>query len=467
MRIIFVEPSAHENVFSNQMDLPLLGPVYLSTILKEKGYDVEILNENILRRKIKLSELDADILCITALTTTIERGYNIARQFKAKNPNGKVIIGGIHASFVKEEAAKYADHVIIGEGEKIMLDLIEGRIKDKFVYGMPVENLDEIPMPDFSLLKNSERIKTMPVMTSRGCPYNCTFCSVTRMFGRRYRMNSVDRVMEELRRIKQRYVFFYDDHFAAVKKRLHELLDKMIKEKINKRWSAQVRVEVADDKELVKKMSDAGCYWVYIGLESVNPETLKHFNKAQNVESIKHSIKTFHDHGINVHGMFVLGSDKDDKNVFKLTSDFCDDYNIDTAQFSILTPIPGTPVYHGFENENRLLHKIWKFYDGLHVVFKPKRMTALELQQGTLNAFKDFYSYSKGIKEFVNQTFCAGMGKIKSTFANIKMPSFSFHYKFAGRHIIRKWVKQNLDYIDYLRKEHPIKSFLAKEKIDA
>jgi radical SAM superfamily enzyme YgiQ (UPF0313 family) len=210
-------------------------------------------------------------------------------------------------------------------------------------------------------------------------------------------------------------------------------------------------------------MSDAGCYAVYIGLESVNPETLKHYNKAQNMAAIKNSIKTFHDYGINVHGMFVLGSDKDDKNVFRQTSDFCSDYKIDTAQFSILTPLPGTPVYHNLYNENRLLHNIWKFYDGLHVVFKPKKMTAFELQTGMLDTFKDFYSYTQGVKKMFNESISAGIKKIKSTFANVNIPYPTFHYKFAGKHILRKWVKQNLDYIEYLRKEYPIKSFLAKK----
>jgi radical SAM superfamily enzyme YgiQ (UPF0313 family) len=458
MKIIFVEPLAQENVFSSYMNLPLLGPLYLAAILKKNGYDVKILNENILKRKVRMNELDADILCITSLTTTIERAYEIAKQFKANNPNSRVIIGGIHASFVKEEVAKFADHVIIGEGEKIILDIVKGRIKDKFIYGQPVENLDEIPIPDFSLLEKSESIDIMPVMTSRGCPHGCVFCSVTKMFGRRFRINSIGRVIEELKRIKQKEIFFYDDHFAAIKNRLHELLDRMIKENINKKWSAQVRVDVANDKELVKKMSDAGCKWVYAGLESVNPETLKQYNKAQTVKDIKYSIKTFHDYGINVHGMFVLGSDADDKSVFRQTSDFCDDYNIDTVQYNILTPIPGSSMMQKLENENRLLHKRWKFYDGLHVVFKPKKMTALELQTGTLDAFKDFYSYSKGVKEFLNEALFSGINKIKTAFSNVKMPSFSFPYKFIGRNIIRRWVRQNIGYLDYLRKPNLLKS---------
>lgn len=451
-KIVFVEPRAKENIFSQYMNLPLLGPVYLATILQQNGYEVQVINENILKRGISKTELDADILCMTGVTATIERGYEIIDQFKKQNPGGKVIIGGIHASFMPEEAAKHADHVLVGEGEKVILDLVQGRFKQKIVYGEQLSDLDEAPIPDLSLIKDSHKIKPSPVMTSRGCPFNCKFCAVTQMFGRKIRSNSVNRVIEEISLAKQKTIFFYDDHFAAFKHRLHEILDRIKQERINKTWSAQVRIDIAKDPELVAKMNDTGCDWVYVGLESVNPETLKQYNKAQTVQNIKESIKIFHDNNINVHGMFVLGSDADDKKVFDKTSTFCNVHKIDTAQFSILTPVPGSAMYKTFVQNKRLLHNKWRFYDGLHAVFKPKQMTALDLQTGMIDTFKSFYNYKKGIKNFISETINAGITKVEAIIAKRKNRSFTFHYKFAGKNIIRRWLKQNSHYFEYLKK---------------
>ena len=152
-RIIFVEPrGSKENVFARVMSLPLLGPIYLSTMLKQGGYDVKVYNENILGREVSMQELRADVLCVTGLTSTIKRGYEIALQFKALNPDGRVIIGGIHASFLKEEAGKYADNLVSGEGESVILDLIKNGSKEKFIDAQRLENLDELPILDFSVL---------------------------------------------------------------------------------------------------------------------------------------------------------------------------------------------------------------------------------------------------------------------------------------------------------------------------
>ena len=455
-KVIFIEPKGvNSNVFAVFMSIPLLGPVYLATIAKKAGYNTQVLNENILGRKIKSSEIkDADILCITCLTSTIERGRQIAKKYKQINPNGKTIIGGIHSSMLPNDVINDFDQVIIGEGENIILDLLSGKIKNKIVYGKPLENLDKVPFPDFKLVKKHYKIWTRPVMTSRGCPYNCNFCSVTEMFGRKYRFQSTDRVIKEILRDKLGLkIFFVDDHFAANPKRTEELLDAMIQHKFNKYWSTQVRTEITKNPKLISKMRKAGCTAVCVGFESINPESLKEMRKNQTLADIKRSIKVFHDNGIRVHGMFMFGSDADTKATFRKTSDFCKDSRLDYVQYTILTPLPGTELYHKLEKENRLLHKKWPYYDGMHVVFKPKNMLPNELQQSAIDCFSDFYSYTNAINESLNIVADFTITSVKKLYTKAYFPTiWPPLLKIIGKGIIRNWVKYNKNYLKFLSK---------------
>ncbi len=457
-RIVFIEPrGSDDNVFAKYLALPLMGPVYLATILSKKGFPVQCYNENMLGRSVTLSEMDCDILIISALTLSVQRGYKIARKFKQVYPKGKVIMGGIHASMRPAEALKFADYVFVGEGEEYIVDLVEnvylGRQKERLVYAKQKCDMDSVPTPDFSLLKNSKRMPLTPVITSRGCPFDCTFCSVTEMFGKKYRIRSTEKVIEDIKAVKTKKIFFYDDNFTALKKRSYEVLDQMRKEGINKRWTSQVRADVANDPKLVKKMADNGCYTVYVGFESPDPNTLKYYHKSQTPAIIRKSIKTFHDNGISVHGMFMLGADTDTKDTFQLTKDFCHDNDIDFAQFAILTPLPGTRTFKEFENDGRLLHKNWKFYEGLHVVFKPKNMTPYQLQQGMIETFEDFYSYSRAINDSLNAIVDISTAAFRAWYQNVQLPNFSnIGTRIMGHSILKKWIRQNQEYLDFLAK---------------
>lgn len=451
-KIILVEPAgAQANVFSKFMKLPLMGPLYLGTILNQAGHDVKIYNENILSRSVKDEELQGDILCLTILTPSASNGYKIAKRFKKLNPNSKVIIGGVHATFLKEEAIKYADQVVVGEGEEVILDMINGNITDQFVYGGKEQNINNIPSPNFNLLEKKEKMNIYPMITSRGCPFDCDFCSVTQMFGRQYRTNSIDRVIDDFKKLSGKRVFIYDDNFSAYIKRSHELMDRILSEGINLKWSAQVRVDVAKDEKLVAKMNKAGCKRVYVGFESVNPKTLENFNKKQSVADIERSIKVFHDNNIRIHGMFIFGSDADDKSVFKPTLDFCNKNKIDTVQYSALTPLPGSYIYNRLNKEKRLLHQDWKYYDGIHAVFQPKQMSAYELQKGIIDTYQDFYSYIMASKDaleasvdFIGNLFHLSANKVSDLKFNRTM------FKFVGNAIVKRWMKLNKKYMEYL-----------------
>ena len=457
-KVIFVEPrGAHFNVYDKFMSIPLLGPIYLATIAEQNGYEVSVINENILGRKINSEELkDADVLCLSCITATIDRGREIANDYrKIRKKSGleaKTLIGGIHASMLPEDVVSDFDQVVVGEAENIISDILSGRNNEKIIYAEKPTQLDTLPFLNFKLIKGWEKMNILSIMTSRGCPYDCNFCSVTKMFGKAYRNQSPERVLDEILRYEKGKIFFSDDYFAADMKRTNKMLDMMISTGFSLPWSTQVRTEVTKKPRFVKKMKKAGCTTVYVGLESINPKALVEMNKKQNVKDIERTIKVFHDKGIEVHGMFILGNDSDTKEVFERTSDFSIRSGLDYAQYSILTPLPGSRTYFQFEKDKRLLHKNWRFYDGLHVVFKPKNMTPDELQEGAIKCFRNFYSYSRAIKSALKTTINAIVTPIKKAYKEAYFPSLTpALMRAAGKKIIDNWIEYNSEYLNFLR----------------
>ncbi|MBI5534123.1 MAG: B12-binding domain-containing radical SAM protein [Deltaproteobacteria bacterium] len=455
-RVVIVEPSgAADNVFSRYMKLPLLGPVILGTVLRDAGFQVRILNESILGRPVGPSDLDADFLLVGGLTCSALRGQEIARMYRHWYPKGRVIMGGIHATFMPEEALVVADHVVTGEAENVIVDLLKSGSDAKIIAGSAVKNLDDLPSPDFSLLAGAERMNVAPVMTSRGCPFECSFCTVTRMFGRRYRTNSVDAVMRDLDRARQPFVFFYDDNLTADLRRAHDLCDAILRRRRRFQWSAQMRVDVARDPDLVAKMRAAGCCKVYIGLESVDEAALRAYRKRQSVQDVQHAVSVMHRNRIAVHGMFVLGCDDESATVAKDVLSYCLLNRIDTAQFLILTPFPGTPLFDSMKEQGRLLHTDWSYYDAMHVVFRPSKRTPLALQNEMVDAFSQFYSYRGALRDsFEAVTEAAGVVR-RSNGARRVLSAERAALKVIGRTIVGRFLRQNAPYFGMLASQGP------------
>ena len=453
--IVFIEPRPPSQHVFTRMPLPRLGTVILGTILRNHGYEVTIFVESIHEIDFKRL-LSADAVGISTTTSTAPRAYEIASLLKGKIP---VFMGGPHVTYLPNEALEHCNFVLRGEADDCIVDFIQALENERSFENIPglsyrkggmiihnhtpatCKDLDKLPCPDFSLIAGLEESYTKklgitPVMTSRGCPYDCSFCSVTGMFGQKYRFRSNERVMEELRRHKKnngKWVFFYDDNFCANKERTKELLREMIKERVTPRWTAQVRVEVAKDPELLDLMAQSGCHTVYIGFESVNPETLKAYNKKQSVEDIRECIKALHKRGIRIHGMFVFGSDEDTIHTIRETVAFAKKNKLNSVQFLILTPLPGTRCYLELAEQKRIINTDWSLYDTHHVVFRPMRMTPYELQQGTVDATKAFYSLWPIVRRVIS------------------FDLFSASIKAYGYSLAREWEKKNRYFIDYTK----------------
>jgi radical SAM superfamily enzyme YgiQ (UPF0313 family) len=424
-KISFIEagtPGLH--IFS-KFPIPRLGAVLLSTILRERGYQVKTFIEDLASPDWSFIE-SSDLVCISTITSTTIKAYRMGKQLKALNI--PVIMGGAHPTFLPDEALEYADFVIRGEGEHSLVELLEYMDKGvpalrdikglsyrdrdgEKVHNPPrafIEDLDSLPKPDFSLVHNWTPSNTYPVSTSRGCPYDCSFCSVIGMFGRRYRFKGVEAALEELRyavSVSKATKFIVDDNFAANTIRAKEILKAMIAEKIKTRWSAQVRTDVARDPELLRLMADSGCHTLFIGFESINPRTLEEYNKQQDLQDIISCIRTVRYHGIHIHGMFVLGAETDDVETIHETVAFAENLGIDTLQIVILTPLPGTPLFNDMMKSGRLLHTDWSKYDVQHAVFKPRLMSAATLQIETLKAMGRFYSWKYVFRHLARLNF--------------------------------------------------------------
>jgi radical SAM superfamily enzyme YgiQ (UPF0313 family) len=460
MKITLIEPKAPGVHIYSRFKLPRLGLPLLGALLeRELGIRPQIIFQEL--SGIDWKEItESDLVGISTITTTAPAAYEILERVK-QHTNIPVVMGGPHVTFLPKEAlAKGADFVIRGEGEYAFLDLVKElmagardfskipglsyRRGNEYFHNQEVprvDSLDDLPWPDITLIKNFEKIKIQPIMTSRGCPYNCKFCSVTKMFGRRYRFRDPQDVLDEVEMLhgmnSHASIFFYDDNFTAKPKRTKELLQGMIDRGIKVRWTAQVRVDVVKDLELLELMRASGCIFTYIGLESINPQTLESYRKEQTVQDIADAVKILHEYGIKVHGMFVLGSDDDDVKTIRETVRFARGLKIDTVQFLILTPLPGTETYEELWQQGRILVEDWSKYSGHHVVFSPQKMTAYQLQkEGSINSMLRFYSLWQ----------CWKLG------LRFRWRDFAI-YAYA-HHGISKFTARNKDFLKDLKQKH-------------
>lgn len=448
-KIIFIEPKPPgEHIFS-RFALPRIGIFILATMMKQRGWHAEIIVEDL--QAIDFSTFsDADLVGISTITPTAANAYAVADTIRSMGI--PVIMGGPHVTFMPEEALEHADFVVRGEGEIPLMRLIDAwegnreyrdvpnlsyRIHDGITHNAMRKfelDLDQFPAPDFSLIQHGKELKVIPVQTSRGCPYDCSFCSVTGMFGKKYRFRSTEHIIEELRSYRDagRMVFFYDDHFAANRKRAKELLRAMLAEGLAFKWSTQVRADIVHDLELLELMKQSGCHTLFIGFESFNPDSLKEMNKKQTVEDITNAVRIIHSFGIHIHGMFVHGFDNDTWDSVKMTVSLAKKMKLTSTQFLMLTPFPGSEFYRNVAD--RIVFKDWSMYDAHHVVYQPEHFTVSRLQRAQTYSHEKFYSTYEILKKMFRRNWLASGIALYARYINVK------------------WKKNNRAYLRFIAK---------------
>jgi len=305
---------------------------------------------------------DADLVGITAFTSNINRAYEISRVYREKGI--KVVMGGIHASMLPDEVLQYADAVVIGEAEgiwkQVIADFENNRLAAKYE-GPRIDLEKENFRPRRDLLHPKYSIQS--VQTSRGCPFNCSFCSVTNYLGSKYRQRCAQDVLNELKDIKSEYITFVDDnligHTLESRERARQLFQGMIDLKLSKKWWMQTSINAADDEEIIELAARAGCLLVFIGFETIDKATLKDMKKGVNLKTgianYKKVVKAFHRHGIGVLGAFIIGNDYESEDYYRKLSDFLVHSGIDVFQITILTPLPGTELMTEVRDAKRLI----------------------------------------------------------------------------------------------------------------
>jgi radical SAM superfamily enzyme YgiQ (UPF0313 family) len=303
------------------------------------------------------------------------------------------------------EAIKYCDSVVIGEAESVWHKVLAGFENQKledFYMGRRME-LTHLPIPRRDLFKKRYKIQT--VQTSKGCPFNCEFCSVTKFCGGAYRQRPIGEVINEVAMIKDKVLLFADDNLFGVGANCERRAIDLFKElkPLNKKWASQTSINVADNELVLKAAAESGAIGFFVGMESLNKMVLKSMGKSINlrkgIKGYKRTIKVLHNYGITVTGAFVVGNDEDRKDVFKAIINFMDDADLDRVQATISTPLPGTRLFKRLQDEGRIKYSNypvdWTLYDVYHAVFEPKHMTIEELEGGLLDIYR--YTSSKSV----------------------------------------------------------------------
>lgn len=380
--------------------LPSLGLLTLAALTPDKheiAY-IEVPDVDDPKAWLELEAHHFDAVAISSFTAMINDAYRLADRLRAQGVT--VLLGGLHVTLCPDEAQTHADSIVVGEGEpvwpQLIADLEHHCLKRRYQATEPF-NLVDAPMPRFDLLEVS-RYNRLTIQTSRGCPWNCEFCAASVRLNPKYRTKPVHKVLAELHRIKEiwsaPFIEFADDNTFADRRHGHALMEALMRERI--RWFTETDISIADDEVLLRKMYQAGCAQVLIGLEDPDGTDgieLRRNWKARRVSKYLESIRRIQDHGITVNGCFVLGLDSQTPESFERLWDFIQLSELFEVQLTILTPFPGTPLYARLNREGRLVEPTtWEKRTLFDITFQPQQMSVEALRTGLLDLATRVYS---------------------------------------------------------------------------
>ncbi len=383
-------------------------------------WQVRYFDENLLQGPPPLDPLP-QVVGITVHLTFAQRAYALAHYYRSRGV--KVVLGGLHVLSCPQECAPHADALAIGEGVEVWPQILadldaatpisaaphqtalvslgkrSGPAARECIGGTPVYRGDfrrpyrDDPAPRRELLPRQSFLTTTSLIATRGCHNRCGFCDLsTDGLKMPYRMRDPEQVAAEFVADGQPYGVFVDNNLGSNREYLHKLCSAL--RPLDKIWSAAITIDVTDDPALIRAMALAGCTGVFIGFESLTDANLTDARKRTPIAAdYARRVRILHDNGIQVNGSFVLGFDHDGPEVFCETADWIEENRLECATFHILTPYPGTPLFHSMESAGRLLHQDWSRYDTANVVFRPRRMTPEQLMAGYEYCYERLFSH--------------------------------------------------------------------------
>jgi len=426
MKILLISPERErkkEEAFLFR--LSFLNLPYVAA-LSPPGEEVRIVDEAF--EKIDFGE-KIDLVGITAQTPVAPRAYQIADEFRKRGI--PVVMGGVHASMLPQEALQHVDAVVVGEAEKVWPTLIEdlrkGQMRRTYV-GSEFVNPSDLPLPRRELLNEKFYFPLKLLETTRGCPHHCDFCGVSKFFGFRYRNRPIPEIERELLTLfqkgpvmshglkkilsllskdlpyflKRRLLYIIDSNIAGDKRFCLELLSLL--KGFDLLWYGHAPVSIAFDQKVLEGFAQSGCIAMNIGFESFSTQNLNAMGKGFNQPSrYTEAVQRIHDQGIGIMGTFIVGLDDDDPGVFQRIINFCIDSKLDWALTFIMAPYPGTDSFFRLEKEGRIFCRDWEKYDSLNVVYQPLRMSVEELEKGMRRIWKEVFSTSSIYKRILKR----------------------------------------------------------------
>jgi len=359
--------------------------------LTPSGHKVIIQDANI--EKIDFHD-NPNLVGITVNVDTAKRAFAIAKNFQEKG--SKVIAGGIYVSTNPQEALQHFDSICIGEAESVwstILNDFQNNKLRKVYHQTRALNLANVPLPAWNLIKSKHYLYTNIIATSRGCPFKCDFCyNSSEYMQKPFRNRPITNVIAEIKQLKTKQVMFIDDNFIGNPSWTRDFLLQL--KELNLTWHTAVSANLVNNLPLLDLMKESGCTSLFIGFESINPDSINSVQKRQNqISQYDKLIAEIHKREIMINASLVFGFDHDQPDVFKNTLDWLVNHKIETMTAHILTPYPGTKLYQKLLEEQRIIDFDTNHYNTAHVVFQPKQLTPQELFEGYLWIYRKFYSF--------------------------------------------------------------------------
>lgn len=423
MKVLMINPPYSSSKYKFiGLVAPPLGIAYIAAVLESGGVEVKMIDATAVEMDYdaiqrEVASYNPDVVAITSVTPTLDSALQVARMSKEACPSANVVLGGYHPTFTYPELLKhdYVDFVVRGEGEYTMLELVktleQGRDLKK-VQGIAFEdhvtpdrsvitNLDSLPFPARHLLPMADykimnmKLPVGTLISGRGCPYQCSFCASSAMHGNKLRLRSANNVVDEMEHLvddhKTEMLAFMDDTFCLNKRRINDICNEIKARGFGNYWGCTARVDTISE-DLLKKMKDAGCITLFLGVESADQQNLNEINKNITISKIKKTFELTKKMGVRTIASVVLGMPGDTRKSIENTINFVKKLEPNYAIFSLATPYPGTDFYLKSRDKRLIKTTDWSKFNLLTPVIETVDCSLEEVRKLQKKAFKEFYS---------------------------------------------------------------------------